>query len=251
MSKNKYWQCPYCRHDASRHWNLVEHIKARHRVVGQPIDKRKSGGVRYTSFSNLDEGERPSLSPSNFNRSSINYSNEAYKDKGDMIDEMHLMLTEIEKKRRKWEEIIEILRKYQPFPIQTPYIDVSNATIKDNEKIVSQNIPRQDKPRSQEVPFQTHAYGFGITSQRTKTEKEPQDLPAGQNRETNRWSIRTEYLVDPDGEKWDVNAPLKKTWARKLNLFGDIIDMYKVYEDPFEELREDAKRCAKSFIIHQ
>ena len=51
-----------------------------------------------------------------------------------MIDEMHQMLTEIEKRRRKWEEIIEIVRKYQPFPIQTPYNDVSNTTIKDNRK---------------------------------------------------------------------------------------------------------------------
>ena len=55
----------------------------------------------------------------NFNRSSINYSNHASKDIGDMIDEMHQMLTEIEKRRRKLEEIIEIAHKYQPFPIQT------------------------------------------------------------------------------------------------------------------------------------
>ena len=58
-----------------------------------------------------------------------------------MIDEMHQMLTEIEKRRRKWEEIIEIVSKYQPFPIQTPNTDVSNATINNNEKIVPQNIP--------------------------------------------------------------------------------------------------------------
>ena len=111
-----------------------------------------------------------------------------------MIDEMHQMLTEIEKRRRKWEEIIEIASKYQPFPIQTPYTDVSNATIKDKEKIVPQNIPSQDKPHSHDVPVQTHNYRIGITSQKTKTENAPQDIPAGQNRETNWWSIRTEYL---------------------------------------------------------
>jgi hypothetical protein len=92
------------------------------------------------------------------------------------------MLTEIEKKQRKVEEIKEIIRKYLPFPIQTPYTDVSNATIKD-KKIVPQNIPCQDKPHSYEVPVQTHNYRTGITRQKTKTEKAPQDLPPGQNRE--------------------------------------------------------------------
>lgn len=258
MSRIKNWQCPYCRHAASRRGNLVAHIRAIHRVDGQPIDKRNSSGSRNTSLSNLDgtlSDRRPSPSPYNFNRSSINHSNQASNNKGDMIDEIHHMLTETEKKRRKVEEINEIVRKYLPlpfpFPIQTPYTDFSNSTTKDKEKIEPPNIPHQDKPNSHEVPVQTHNYRIGITSQKTKTENAPQHIPAGQNRETNRWSIRTEYLVDPDGEKWDVNAPPKKTWARKLNLFGDIIDMYKVFEDPYEELREDAKRCGKSFILYQ
>jgi hypothetical protein len=254
MSRIKNWQCPYCRHAASRRGNLVAHIRAIHRVDGQPIDKRNSCGSRNTSFSNLDgthSDRRPSPSPYNFNRSSINYSNPAGKDKGDMIDEMHQMLTEIEKRRRKWEEIIEIVSKYQPFPIQTPYTDVSNATINNNEKIVSQNIPRQEKPHSLEVPVQIHNYKIGIPSQKTKTENAPQEIHAGQNRETNRWSIRTEYLVDPDGEKWDVNVPPKITWVCKRNFLGEIIDMYKVFEDPYDELREEAKRCWKSFILHQ
>jgi hypothetical protein len=118
MSRIKNWQCPYCRHAASRRGNLVAHIRAIHRVDGQPIDKRNSCGSRNTSFSNLDgthSDRRPSPSPYNFNRSSINYSNPAGKDKGDMIDEMHQMLTEIEKRRRKWEEIIEIVSKSNHF----------------------------------------------------------------------------------------------------------------------------------------
>ena len=89
------------------------------------------------------------------------------------IDKMHQMLTEIEKRRHKFKEIIEIIRKYQLFPFQTPYTDFSNATIKNKEKIVPQNIPRQDKPHLHEVPVQTHNYRIGITSQKTKTEKAP------------------------------------------------------------------------------
>jgi len=88
-----------------------------------------------------------------------------------MIDEMHQLLTEMDKRRRKLEEIIEIVRKYQPFPIQALYTDFSNATIKDKEKIVLQNISGQDKPHSPEVPVQTHDYRIEITSQKIKTEK--------------------------------------------------------------------------------
>ena len=99
-------------------------------LVSQLIKKTLVGG-RNTLFQISTEhiltGDL--LQTYNFNRSSINYSNQASKDKGDMIDEMHQMLTEIEKRRRKLEEIIEIVSKYQPFPIQTPYTDFSNATI--------------------------------------------------------------------------------------------------------------------------
>jgi hypothetical protein len=254
MTKNKKWQCPRCSRRSSRRWNIVVHIRRKHGGVGRPINIENSSWSRNTPFSNL-EGTHIVRRPSptyNFNRSSINYSNPAGKDKGDMIDEMHQMLTEIEKRRRKWEEIIEIVSKYQPFPIQTPYTDVSNATINNNEKIVPQNIPRQEKPHSQEVPVQTHNYKIGITSQNTKTENAPQEIPAGQNRETNWWSIRTEYLVsDPDGDKWDVNVPPKITWVRKLNLFGNIIDMYKVLGDPIEELQDLSKRWWKNNTLYQ
>jgi hypothetical protein len=256
MSRIKNWQCPYCRHASSRRGNLVAHIRAIHRVDGQPIDKRNSCGSRNTSFSNLDgthSDRRPSPSPYNFNRSSINHSNQASKDKGDMIDDMHQMLTELEKKRRKVEEINEIFRKYSPipFPIQIPYTYVSNPATKDKEKIVPPNILHQDKPHSFEAPIQTHNYKIEIPSQKTKTENAPQHIHVGQNKETNRWSIRTEYLVDPDGEEWDVNVPPKITWVCKRNFLGEIIDMYKAFEDPYDELREDAKRCWKSFILHQ
>ena len=254
MSRFKKWQCPNCSRSCSRHGNLIVHIRRKHGGVGQPIDKENPRGGRNVSSSNLygrHIDRRPSSSPYNFNRSSLNFSNKASNDNGDMIDEMYQMLTEIEKKRRKWEEIIEILRKYQPFLIQTPYTDISNSPIQDKEKIELPSILRQDRPQSHEVPVQTHNYKIGTTSQKTKTENAPQHIPAGQNKETNRWSIRTEYLVDPDGEKWDVNVPPKITWVCKRNFLGEIIDMYKVFEDPYDELREDAKRCWKSFILSQ
>jgi hypothetical protein len=248
MSNNKNWQCPHCSRCCSGRGNLVVHIRRKHGGVGQPIDKEN------TSSSNLNGthiNRRPSASSYNSNRSSIDYSNQASKDNGDMIDEMHQMLTEMEKRRRKLEEIIEIFRKYQPFPIQTLYTDVSNATIKDMEKIVPQKIPSQDKPHSLEVPVQTHNYRIAVTGQKSKTEKAPQDLPLGKNREKEWWLNRTEYLVDPNGDEWDVNVPPKITWVRKLNLFGDIIDMYQVLGDPIEELQDLSKRWWKNNTLYQ
>jgi hypothetical protein len=79
MTRSKNWQCPYCEYEAYRRWNVVEHIRVIHRVVDQPIDKRNSVKGRNTSFSNLDGthiDRRPSPSPYNINRSSIDHSNQ-------------------------------------------------------------------------------------------------------------------------------------------------------------------------------
>lgn len=250
MSRISKWQCPQCSLSCSRHWNSVVHIRRKHGGVGQPIDKEDPSGSRNTSPSNLDgthTHRRPS-STYNFNRSSS--SNPASKDIGDMIDQMHQMLTDLEKRRRKWDEIIEIFRKYQPFPIQSPYTAVSDATNKDKEKTVPQNIPSQDTPYSHDVPVQTYNYGIGVSSQKTKTENAPQNIPAGQNRETNWGSMRTENLVNRNEDIWDADPPQEEPWVIKLDTYGDIVDAYKDWKDPMEELRYIAKKYEKSTILY-
>jgi hypothetical protein len=167
-----------------------------------------------------------------------------------MIDEMHQMLTDLEIRRRKWEEIIEIFRKYQPFPIQSPYTAVSNATIKYKEKTVPQNIPSQDTPYSHDVPVQTHNYGTGFTSQKTKAENALQVIPAGQHRETNWGSMRTENLVNRNEDICDADPPPEEPWVIKLDMYGDIVDAYKAWKDPMEELRYIAKKYEKSNIMY-
>ena len=252
MSRINKWQCPHCYLSCSRHWNSVVDIRRKHGGVGQPIDKEDPSGSRNTSSSNLN-GTHTHRRPSptcNFNRSSINYSNHASKDIGDMIDEMHQMLTELEKRRRKLEEIIEIAHKYQPFPIEDPYNDVSNATIKYKEKTVPQNIPSQDTPSSHDVPVQTHNYGIGVTSQKTKAENALQDIPAGQHRETNWGSMRTENLVNRNEDIWDADPPPEEPWVIKLDMYGDIVDAYRAWKDPMEELRYIAKQYEKSTILY-
>jgi hypothetical protein len=51
------------------------------------------------------------------------------------------------------------------------------------------------------------------------------------SRNTKKWSIRTIYLVDSQGDVWSEAPPQNPTWVCKLNLFGDIIDMYNVSPD--------------------
>lgn len=253
MKTIKNWQCPHCPQDSDRHWNLVVHIRRWHRGIGQPIYKGNTGGGRKTSFSNLNATHirrRPPQSSYNFSRLPVNYSNQT-KDGEDVIDETHRIVTEMDEKRRKMEEIIEITRKYFMVPISTPYIYPDKISIEDMEELSHPNPSNQDKPHSHEDPIQTHNYKIGIASQKTKTENGPHDLIQSQKRETKWWSIRTEYLVDPDCDEWDVNVPPKITWVCKRNFFGEIIDMYKVSGDPIEELKEDAKRCWKSFILYQ
>jgi hypothetical protein len=249
----KNWKCPHCDQDSDRHWNLVVHIRRWHRGIGQPIDKGNNGGGRKTSFSNLNATHirrRPPQSSYNISRHPLNYSNQT-KEAGDVIDETHKFLTELDEKRRKMEEIIEITRKYFTVPTCTPYIYPNKISIEDMEKLSHPNFSNQDKPRSPEASLQTHNYMIGIASLKSKTEKRPQNLIQSEKRETKWWATRTEYLVDPDRDEWDVNVPPKLTWVCKRNFFGEIIDMYKVSEDPYEELREDAKRCWKSFILYQ
>ena len=40
------------------------------------------------------------------------------------------------------------------------------------------------------------------------------------------------------------------TWVIKLDMFGDIVDAYKAWKDPMEELRYIAKQCEKSNILY-
>jgi hypothetical protein len=252
MKTIKNWQCPHCPQDSDRHWNLVVHIRRWHGGIGQPIDKRNTGGGRKT-FPNLNLTHirrRPPQSSYNFNRLPVNYSNQT-KDGEDIIDEMHRIVTEMDEKRRKMEEIIEITRKYFMVPTSTPYINSNKISIEHMEELSRPTPSNQDKPHSPEVPIQSHNYRIENPSQKSKTDKAPQDLPLGQNREKKWWFNRTEYLVDPNGDEWDVNVPPKITWVRKLNLFGDIIDMYQVLGDPIEELQDLSKRWWKNNTLYE
>jgi hypothetical protein len=66
------------------------------------------------------------------------------------------------------------------------------------------------------------------------------------SRNTKKWSIRTIYLVDPKGDVWSETPPQNPTWVCKLNLFGDIIDMYNVSPD-YEVHRGRRILCLESY----
>ena len=107
-----------------------------------------------------------------------------------------------------------------------------------------------DRPHSHDVPVQTHNYGIGVTNQKTKTENAPQDIPAGQNRETNWWSMQTENLVNRNEDICDADPPPEEPWVIKLDMYGDIVDAYKAWKDSMEELRYIAKKYEKSNILY-
>ncbi|MGC2308067.1 MAG: hypothetical protein WA461_06670 [Nitrososphaeraceae archaeon] len=249
MKTIKNWQCPHCAQDSDRHWNLVEHIRRWHRGIGQPIDQGNTGGGKKTSFSNLNATHIRKRSQSSYNSSRVpvNYYNQT-KDREDVIDEVHRFFTEIDEKRRKIEEIIEIRNKFFMVPISMPYINPNYISTEDMEELSHPKPSNQDKPHSHKAPIQSHDYTIGIASQKSKTENGPQDLIQSKKKETKWSSIRTEYLFEPE---WDVNIPPKRIWVCKRNSFGDIIDVYKVFEAPYEELRDLSKRWWKNNTLHQ
>ena len=108
-------------------------------------------------------------------------------------------------------------------PIQAPYTDVSNATIKDKEKIVPPKSLEQDKPHSHKVPVQTHDYTIGITSQKYKNRKcTSRTHPQVKRMRQSGGRFELNIWFEPDGDKWDVNIPPKITWVCKLETHLEI-----------------------------
>lgn len=247
MSKIKRWQCPHCTQDSARHWNLAVHIRRGHRGIGRPIEKGFScqeGNPIRTHINRRDYAN-----PYNSSRNSVNYFTQASRDEGDIINDTYQIVTEMDEKRRKVDEIIEITSRYLQVPIQTPCTDPNVISVKDMMGIGPPNTLCHGKPHP-EAPHQPYDERNEITNQKTRCEKRSQDPFTSHKGETKWSSNGKEYLVDPEGDRWDVTPPAKKTWVRKLDMFGNVIDMYKVI-DPIEELRDIAKQYAKSNILYQ
>jgi hypothetical protein len=115
MLKTKNWQCPHCHHDCPRRWNMVVHFRRWHGGIGHPIDKRDLN--RNGHIFPLDLDRRPVFTkyppkPYKSNPISANNPIEIKGEGGDMIEEIHKIVIEMEEKRRKVEEIIAVLQKY-------------------------------------------------------------------------------------------------------------------------------------------
>jgi hypothetical protein len=227
----KKWQCPHCRHDSARRWNMVEHIRRWHAGMGRPVDNGDSGQDGPTFPSDL---YRQPVFRRHFpkyyksNRISGNNPIDSRGEGSDMIEETHKTVTEMEEKRRKVEEIIAILQKYCNASSWTSNVERGSIFPKN---VVQSPLPTDfcRKPPEPKPPMPTPKSCEIVARQESTKQKISQESTSRNAKK--RWSIRTIYLVDPKGDDWSETRPQNPTWVCKLNLFGDIIDTYNVSPD--------------------
>jgi hypothetical protein len=207
---------------------MVVHIRRWHAGIGRPVDNGDLGQDGPTFPSDL---YRQSVFRRHFpkhyknNRISGNNPIDSRGEGRDIIEETHKTVTEMEEKRRKVEEIIAILQKY---------CDASWTSNVERSSIFPTNVVQspaptfcQKKPEPM-PPTLSRESREEVARQESTTQKISQESTG---RNTKKWSIRTIYLVDPQGEVWSETRPQNPTWVCKLNLLGDIIDMYNVSPD--------------------
>jgi hypothetical protein len=223
MTKTKNWQCPHCSHDCPRRWNMVVHIRRWHRGIGHPIDKsdlNKNGHIFPADLPGQHIFMRHSPKPYKSNRIFANSPTESSGEGRDIIEETHKTVIEMEERRRKVEEIITIMQRYFNAPSWTPSVEQSS--------IFSKNVVQspasfcQNKPEPM-PPTLTRATCKNIREEVARQESTTQKIShESTSRNTKKWSIRTIYLVDSQGDVWSEVPPQNPTWVCKLNLFGDI-----------------------------
>jgi hypothetical protein len=230
MSETKYWQCPRCPQDSARRWNMVVHIRRWHIGMGRPVDKRDLIKNGHTFPSDLDRQHiftRPSPKPCKTNRIFANGPIDDGGEGGDMIEEIHKIVTEMEEKRRKVEEIIAILQKYC-YASSTPSVERNSIFSKNVVQSAPPTVFCRKNP-DPKPPMLTHNSWNNVAVQKSTTQELSSESTS---RNTKKWwSIRTIYLVDPKDNVWSETRPQKPTWVCKLNLLGDIIDAYNVSDD--------------------
>jgi hypothetical protein len=207
---------------------MVVHIRRWHRGIGHPIDKsdlNKNGHIFPADLPGQHIFMRHSPKPYKSNRIFANSPIESSGEGRDIIEETHKTVIEIEERRRKVEEIIAIMQRYFNAPSWTP--SVEQSTIFSKNAVQSPASLCQKKPEPV-PPTLTRKSREEVARQESTTQKISHESTS---RSTKKWSIRTLYLVDSQGDVWDEAPPQNPTWVRKLNLLGDIIDMYNVSPD--------------------
>ena len=207
---------------------MVVHIRRWHRGIGHPIDKsdlNKNGHIFPADLPGQHIFMRHSPKPYKSNRIFANSPIESSGEGRDIIEETHKTVIEMEERRRKVEEIIAIMQRYFNAPSWTPSVEQSS--------IFSKNVVQSPASLCQKKPEPvpstlTRKSREEVARQESTTQKISHESTS---RNTKKWSIRTLYLVDSQGDVWSEAPPQNPTWVRKLNLFGDIIDMYNVSPD--------------------
>lgn len=165
---------------------------------------------------------RHSPKPYKSNRIFANSPIESGGEGRDIIEETHKTVTEMEERRRKVEEIIAIMQRYFNAPSWTPSVEQSSIFSKNVVQSPASFCQKKPEPMP---PTLTRKSRGEVARQESTTQKISHESIS---RNTKKWSIKTIYLVDSQGDVWSEAPPQNPTWVCKLNLFGDIIDMYNV-----------------------
>lgn len=207
---------------------MVVHIRRWHRGIGHPIDKsdlNKNGHIFPADLPGQHIFMRHSPKPYKSNRIFANSPIESSGEGRDIIEETHKTVIEMEERRRKVEEIIAIMQRYFNAPSWTPSVEQSSIFSKNVVQSPASLCQKKPEPVP---PTLTRKSREEVARQESTTQKISHESTS---RNTKKWSIRTLYLVDSQGDVWSEAPPQNPTWVRKLNLFGDIIDMYNVSPD--------------------
>jgi hypothetical protein len=226
MSKLKKWQCPHCPQDSTRHWNVVVHIRRKH-GFGDPAEKRDSdqADAFYFHADKTNKNREHSQDHHDNNRYTIGYkTGRGNNDFGDIVDYVYRFLTEIEEMRYKMGEINRIADKH-------------------NSSMTPKWIPSMNYDR-QAFPNAIHAWLSNLTKNNRSAEQGHSNANAAAT--SNQEIKKTSHDLFPSDEEdntqqlsssvhpassGDQGWIKKEGWKVKYDMYGNVLDAYKCYED--------------------
>jgi hypothetical protein len=242
MTSKKNWQCPYCAQDCSRHWNMVVHIRRTHEGLGNPMKKGDLNQAEKSLSSDSNRLNKNKEYPFYRNNSNLRSTNYGATDGdkeciGEAIDYVYRFLKEIEEKKYKLGEINRITNKHgsSAIPGGVP------PSIPLHEYVSGMAPPYIRNLHSSPSP-QTNSDAINFSNSKEATEKDTKApyLSNYKHKEKEQHSDLHSYTSEED-------TSLYAKWIIKRDAYGNIVSVFKHYEDPIHELLDDAKENAKYF----
>lgn len=244
--KYKKWSCPNCGKRFSRHCNSQVHIGIIHHGMGQPIEEDKSSDGNNSFFSGLNKHDNdntsrstlPHLKDHNPSHSRDNFRTKSHRDQrvGDVIDEFYQMVMETKEKRKKIEEITNFFSQFSSPDIIPAKGEPSNIHIRN---IIEPPLPPSIAPHQKKRGFLLSTESNTINDDRDKiigsnavNKKRPTEL-TNFNEEMKQWSDEPRFSIGDEDD--NDNASSNEKWVIKRDMYGDLLDAYKIIKDPLVE----------------